>query len=52
MPGRERFTFHDRLAYYAHVLAGRGENPETHAHPATTRRVYDRRRVTKIRNSA
>jgi len=31
---------------------GRDENPETHANPATTRRIYDRRRVVKIKSSA
>lgn len=51
-PGRERFTFHDLRAYYVTVLVGRDENPETHANPATTRRVYDRRRVVKIKSSA
>ncbi len=39
-------------AYYVTVLVGRDENPETHANPATTRRVYDRRRVVKIKGSA
>lgn len=52
VPGRERFTFHDLRAYYVTVLVGRDENPETHANPATTRRVYDRRRVVKIKSSA
>ncbi len=37
--GRERFTFHDLRAYYVTVLVGRDENPETHANPATTRRI-------------
>lgn len=48
VPGRERFTFHDLRACYVTVM-GRDENPETHANPATTRRVYDRRRVVKIK---
>lgn len=52
VPGRERFTFHDLRAYYVTVLVDRDENPETHANPATTRRVYDRRRVVKIKSSA
>ncbi len=51
-PGRERFTFHDLCAYNVTVLVGRDENSETHANPATTRRVYDRRRVVKIKGSA
>ncbi|MFP3747023.1 tyrosine-type recombinase/integrase [Achromobacter sp. SIMBA_011] len=64
-PGRERFAFHDlraysaRLlcapalrAYYVTVLVGRDENPETHANPATTRRVCDRWCVVKIKGSA
>ena len=52
LPGTERFTFHDLRAYYVTVMVGRGENPETHANPATSRRVYDRRRVVKIKSSA
>ncbi|KXA74534.1 hypothetical protein CBR67_02595 [Bordetella hinzii] len=51
LPGTERFTFHDLRAYYVTVMVGRGENPETHANPATTRRVYDRRRVVKIKSA-
>lgn len=50
-PGAERFTFHDLRAYYVTVMIGRGENPETHANPATTRRVYDRRRVVNIKSA-
>lgn len=45
---RERFTFHDLRAYYVtHMVEGK-KDPETHSNPATTRRVYDRRRVRKI----
>lgn len=51
LPGTERFTFHDLRAYYVTVMVGRGENPETHANPATSRRVYDRRRVVKIKSA-
>ncbi|MFY2995921.1 tyrosine-type recombinase/integrase [Achromobacter xylosoxidans] len=51
LPGTERFTFHDLRAYYVTVMVGRGENPETHANPATTRRVYDRRRIVKIKSA-
>lgn len=51
LPGTERFTFHDLRAYYVTIMVGRGENPETHANPATTRRVYDRRRVVKIKTA-
>lgn len=49
---RERFTFHDLRAYYVTEMVGRNENPETHANPATTRKVYDRRRVVKIKASS
>lgn len=49
---RQRFTFHDLRAYYVTVMVGKNENPETHANPATTRKVYDRRRVVKIKTSA
>jgi len=50
-PGRERFTFHGLHAYFATVLVGRDENPETHATPATTRRVDDGRRVAETEGS-
>lgn len=50
-PGRERFTFHGLHAYFATVLVGRDENPETHATPATTRRVDGGRRVAEIEGS-
>lgn len=49
---RERFTFHDLRAYYVTVMVGKNENPETHANPATTRKVYDRRRIVKVKTSA
>lgn len=49
---RQRFTFHDLRAYYVTVMVEKNENPETHANPATTRKVYDRRRVVKIKTSA
>lgn len=45
---RERFTFHDLRAYYVTHMVEAERNPETHANPATTRRVYDRRRVVKV----
>lgn len=45
---RERFTFHDLRAYYVTKMVESGRNPETHANPATTKRVYDRRRVVKV----
>lgn len=45
---RERFTFHDLRAYYVTALVEEERNPETHANPATTRKVYDRRRVVKV----
>lgn len=49
---RERFTFHDLRAYYITAMVEQERNPETHANPATTRKVYDRRRVVKIKSSA
>lgn len=45
---RERFTFHDLRAYYVTHMVEAERNPETHANPATTKRVYDRRRVVKV----
>ena len=45
---RERFTFHDLRAYYVTHMVAAERNPETHSNPATTRRVYDRRRVVKV----
>lgn len=50
--GGERFTFHDLRAYYVSVMVEKQQNPETHSNPATTRKVYDRRRVVKIKSSA
>lgn len=50
--GGDRFTFHDLRAYYVSIMVERQQNPETHANPATTRKVYDRRRVVKIKSSA
>lgn len=47
-PNRERFTFHDLRAYYVTLMVESERNPETHANPATTKRVYDRRRVVKV----
>ncbi|NYT69305.1 MULTISPECIES: hypothetical protein [Alcaligenaceae] len=44
---RERFTFPDlRANDMTHIMEGK-KDPETHSNPATTRRVYDRRRVRK-----
>jgi integrase len=50
--GNERFTFHDLRAYYVTTMVEQDLNPETHANPATTRRIYDRRRTVKIKSSA
>lgn len=47
--GGEHFTAHDLRALFVSKKLDRGEDPETHANPATTRRVYDRRRVVKVR---
>jgi len=45
---RKRFTFHDlRANYMTHIMEGK-KDTETHSNPATTRRVYDGRRVRKI----
>ncbi|WP_341667396.1 tyrosine-type recombinase/integrase [Alcaligenes sp. SDU_A2] len=50
--GQDRFTFHDLRAYYVTRMVERNQNPETHSNPATTRKVYDRRRVVRIKTSA
>jgi integrase len=43
-----RFTFHDLRAYYVTLhRTERGELPELHKNPATTARIYDRRKETK-----
>lgn len=43
------FTTHDLRAYYVTEKGQLGENPETHKNPATTKRVYDRTRVVKVK---
>lgn len=43
------FTTHDLRAYYVTEKGDRNENPETHKNPATTKRVYDRTRVVKVK---
>lgn len=43
------FTTHDLRAYYVTEKSDLGENPETHKNPATTKRVYDRTRVVKVK---
>lgn len=50
--GGKRFTFHDLRAYYITSMVEQNKNPETHSNPATTKRVYDRRRVVKIKTSS
>ncbi|MBS1170129.1 MAG: hypothetical protein H6R01_1047 [Burkholderiaceae bacterium] len=50
--GGEWFTAHDLRALYVSEKTERGENPETHKSEATTRRVYDRRRVVKVKPMA
>ncbi|MBN9462673.1 MAG: tyrosine-type recombinase/integrase [Burkholderiales bacterium] len=47
--GGEHFTAHDLRALFVSKKLDRGEDPQTHANPATTHRVYDRRRVVKVR---
>ncbi|WP_348699590.1 hypothetical protein [Duganella fentianensis] len=42
-------TTHDLRAYYVTEKGEKGENPETHKNPATTKRVYDRTRVVKVK---
>lgn len=48
LAGGERFTAHDLRAMYVTEMIEQGRNPETHKNPATTRRVYDRRRKVKV----
>lgn len=45
--GGTRFRAHDLRAYFVTRKLEAGENPETHIDPATTRRVYDRRRTVR-----
>lgn len=47
LAGGERFTAYDLRAMYMTEAIERGWSPETHKKPATTRRVYDRRRKVK-----
>jgi integrase len=47
--GGVRFTAHDLRAYYVTEKSEKGENPEMHRNPATTKRVYDRTRVVKVK---
>lgn len=47
--GGKWFTTHDLRAYYVTEKGEKGENPETHKNPATTKRVYDRTRVVKVK---
>lgn len=47
--GGKWFTTHDLRAYYVTEKGEKGENPETHKNPATTKRVYDRARVIKVK---
>jgi integrase len=46
--GGEAFRAHDLRAMYVTELTEQDRNPETHANAATTRRVYDRRRLIKV----
>jgi integrase len=47
--GGERFTAHDLRALYVSEKAQRGEKAETHKSEETTRRVYERNRVVKVK---
>ncbi len=47
--GGEHFTAHDLRALFVSTKLERGEDPATHANPATTYKVYDRRRVVKVK---
>lgn len=47
--GGTRFRAHDLRAYYVTEKGEKGENPETHKNPATTKRVYDRARTVKVK---
>lgn len=50
LPAGARFTFHDLRAYYVTQYRERaGALPELHANPATTARVYDRRKEVRRR---
>ena len=45
----ERFWAHDLRALYVSEMLDRGIDPQTHRNEGTMRRVYDRRRVIKVR---
>ena len=47
--GGERFTAHDLRALYVSEKSMKGEKAETHKSEETTRRVYDRNRVVKVK---
>ena len=47
--GGKHFTAHDLRALFVTEKLDRDEDPKTHANPATTRRVYERRRVVKVK---
>jgi integrase len=45
----DRFRAHDLRALYVSEMLERGQDPHTHRNETTMRRVYDRRRVIKVR---
>jgi hypothetical protein len=47
--GGVSFTAHDLRAYYVTEKGDLGENTEAQKKPATTKRVYDRTRVVKVK---
>lgn len=47
--GGEHFTAHDLRALFVTEKLERGEDPKTHADPATTHRVYARSKVVKVK---
>ena len=47
--GSERFTAHDLRALYVSEKSIKGEKAETHKSEETTRRVYEKNRVVKVK---
>lgn len=47
--GNERFRAHDLRALYVSELVDRGDDPNTHRNKETQQRVYDRRKVIKVK---
>lgn len=47
--GHERFRAHDLRALYVSEMMDRGNDPNTHRNKETQQRVYDRRKVIKVK---